>query len=111
MLAQKLLGWLRGAQPEPETVQEPETCEIVDLRTKTRARVFKHAVLALEDHYKIPAVITDLSANGALVRYTVRMDLPSRLFLIEQSVPLKKWARVVWQETGEAGLEFIPDER
>ena len=108
MLAQRLFGWLRGAQDEP--VPEPEVCEIVDLRGQARTPVFKPATLTLENRYKIPAIITDLTPTGALVRYTVRIDLPSRLVLIEHSLRLNTQARVVWQDFGEAGLEFLANE-
>jgi hypothetical protein len=91
-------------------VPEPEVCEAADLRGQARTPVFKTATLTLEDRYKIPAIITDLTPAGALVRYTMRIDLPSRLVLIEHSMRLKTQARVVWQDFGEAGLEFLPAE-
>jgi hypothetical protein len=108
MLAQRLFGWLRGAQAEPTQEQEP--CEVIDLRTGERTLVYKSATLALEDHYKIPATVTELSSTGALVRYTVRIDLPSRLVIIVPAMRLKTWARLVWQDFGEAGLELLPNE-
>ncbi len=81
----------------------------VDQRAEARRPVFREAVLRLEDYYKVQAVITDLSSRGARVEFSTRIDLPSRIVIIEPTLKLKCWARVVWQRDGAAGLEFLPE--
>jgi hypothetical protein len=87
-------------------------CEVLpDRRTEARAPVFIPAALLIEDCYRIQAVITDLSSNGARVQFTNRMDLPFRVRLHSPLLRVRCWARVVWQTDGAAGLEFQREAR
>jgi hypothetical protein len=67
-------------------------------------------VLALEDYYKIRAIITDLSESGARIQFASRVDLPFRVRLSASTLKVTRWARVVWQAEGAAGLQFLNDE-
>jgi hypothetical protein len=52
-----------------------------------RRSVFQEAQLIFDSYYKIRAVITDLSADGARVQFASRAELP---FRIRISTPLPK---------------------
>lgn len=79
----------------------------LERRFNERRPVFKEAILELEDYWKVRAVIKDLSPRGAFVAFSARVDLPFRLVLVEPTLNLRYWARVVWQNDGAAGLEFL----
>ena len=68
--------------------------------------MFREADLTIEGLYRIRVIITDISETGAGISYATRVDLPSRVVICEPGLRLKRWARVVWQDDGAAGLEF-----
>jgi len=88
----------------------PQDSACEEDRTEERYAVFREAQLTLEDWFKISAVIIELSASGARIRYAVGVDLPSRLRISEASLKLNSWARVAWQREGLAGLEFVEED-
>jgi len=102
MLKQAFLKLVRGGRhPEPFEPLTP-----IERRNDERKAVFREALLTLEGYYTLRAVITDLSAGGARIEFATRVDLPSRVVISEPISNLKRWARVVWQHEGAAGLAF-----
>lgn len=51
----------------------------------------------------------DVSATGARIEFHTRGMLPDQIIIIEPMMKLHKRARVVWQDEGIAGLEFLKD--
>jgi hypothetical protein len=78
----------------------------VERRAEHRRAVFQEAMLLL-DYENIRVVITDLSSRGARVQFSARTELPFRVRLMAQTLKLNCGARVVWQNDGAAGLEFL----
>ena len=87
-----------------EVTFEPLT--FVERRGAPREAVFRDCVLTIEGYYKVRAIITDLSADGARIAFVIRIDLPSRVVITEPLCGRKRWARVAWQSDGAAGLAF-----
>jgi len=56
-------------------------------------------------------VIVDISKSGARIRFRSRGTLPSVVRVKASRIGLKRFARVVWQSTFDAGLEFVPDDQ
>lgn len=56
-------------------------------------------------------VIVDISKTGARVRFRNRGTLPQVVRIKGPRIGLKRFARVVWQSTFDAGLEFVPDSK
>ena len=54
-------------------------------------------------------VIVDISKSGARIRFRSRGTLPGVVRVKASRIGLKRFARVVWQSTFDAGLEFVPD--
>ena len=79
----------------------------VERRAAARRQVFREAILALEEYYRIRVIVTDLSPCGAGIAFSDRIELPSRVLLVEPTMKLKYWSRVAWQTDGAAGLEFL----
>ena len=102
----RTLGLVGGG--DADTKAEPDP--FVERRGETRRPVFQEAVLVLEDYHKLRAVITDVSSRGARVQYFTKIDLPFRVRMHAPVLKLNCWARVVWQQEGAAGLEFLPAE-
>ncbi|HVV32041.1 MAG TPA: PilZ domain-containing protein [Vitreimonas sp.] len=82
---------------------------IVEERGEERLRVFQECQVKLQDFHKIRAVIVDLSATGARIHYSDRVELPFRVRISAPQLKLNCWARVAWQDNEAAGLEFLPD--
>jgi hypothetical protein len=106
MFSLKSLGLARKCAMRAEI----ESSAFTERREEERGAVFQEAILTIEDYYKIRAIITDLGERGARVHYATRRDLPFRVRISAPGLKLKCWARVVWQNDGAAGLEFLPPE-
>jgi len=52
-------------------------------------------------------VLLDVSKTGARVRFRNRGSLPKLVKLKASRMGLNRFARVVWQSTFDAGLEFV----
>jgi hypothetical protein len=88
---------------------EPDAGPFVERRVVQRLPVFHDATLTIEGYFKVRAAITDLSPRGACIAYAVRVDLPSRIVIAAPGLAMERWARVVWQGDGVAGLEFLEE--
>lgn len=102
MIKRRFLRLVRG-RPRADA---PVDLTPVDRRRETRTPAFREAELTIEGYYRIRAIITDLSPRGARISFATRVDLPARLVICEPALKLHRWARVVWQHDGAAGLEF-----
>jgi len=72
-----------------------------------RQSVFRTATMVTSGGARQNVALKDVSATGARIEFHTRSTLPSLVVLIEPMLKLHKRARVVWQEEGRAGLEFI----
>ncbi len=88
---------------------KPEAAPFVERRAIGRLPVFHDATLTIEGYFRIRAAITDLSPRGACVAYAARVDLPSRIVIAAPALAMERWARVVWQGDGVAGLKFLEE--
>lgn len=94
----------------PATYASPTVAK--STRQKERAPrqpLFRTATLVTSGGGKQNVAVKDLSATGARIEFHTRGDLPDIVILIEPTLKLSKRARVVWQEPGVAGLEFIEE--
>lgn len=83
----------------------------VDTRIRNSKRpprnlVFRHGTVLLPSGHKIQVVLKDVSSGGARVEYFERLELPGRVQLVEPTMRIRCWCRVVWQKEGVAGLQF-----
>jgi hypothetical protein len=60
---------------------------------------------------KREGVIIDVSKTGARVRFRSRGKLPRVVRIKASRIGLRRFARVVWQSTFDAGLEFVSDHK
>jgi hypothetical protein len=68
---------------------------------------FKRGELMLETGLRLQVVVKNLSETGARIDFHEGgTDIFGRVQLIEPSVGLKRWARVVWKDQASAGLKF-----
>ena len=54
-------------------------------------------------------IILDDSKTGARLRFRSRGTMPTIVKVKASRIGLNRYARVVWQSTYDAGVEFIPD--
>jgi hypothetical protein len=98
---------IRGAvsRPAPSATPAPPPS-----RRKERAerdKVFRQATLVFSDGHRFTVVVKDVSATGARVEFFQHVTLPPEVQFLEATMRLRKRARVVWQQDGRAGLEFL----
>ena len=56
-------------------------------------------------------IILDVSKSGARSRFRTRGTLPTIVKIKASRIGLNRFARVVWQSTFDAGIEFVPDHK
>jgi hypothetical protein len=76
-------------------------------RRGERKGVWCVSTLYSEDGANWEAIILDVSQSGARIRRRTRGTLPSIVKIKASRIGLHRFARVVWQTTFDAGLEFI----
>ena len=76
-------------------------------RRGERKGVWCVSTLYSQDGATWEAIILDVSPSGARVRRRTRGTLPSIVKIKASRIGLNRFARVVWQTTFDAGLEFI----
>lgn len=74
-----------------------------------RHYLFKTATVRLPSGGMVEVIVKNLSASGASIEFR-GPKLPDKVLIIEPSLKLHRWAKVVWQSAGGAGLKFIADE-
>lgn len=75
------------------------------LRTD-RIAVYRQTTIELVTGGRLAVVVKDVNDTGARITFYSDVTLPDRVFVSEPSLGLHKWAYVVWQERGVAGLAF-----
>jgi len=73
-----------------------------------RQSLFRTATLITSGGGRQNVALKDVSETGARVEFHTRGTLPEIVIIIEPMLKIHKRARVVWQEEGVAGLEFLP---
>lgn len=73
-----------------------------------RQALFRTATLVTSGGGRQNVALKDVSETGARIEFHTRGTLPELVVIIEPMIKLHKRARVVWQDEGVAGLEFLP---
>ncbi|MEM7329780.1 MAG: PilZ domain-containing protein [Pseudomonadota bacterium] len=89
--------------PAPIPVLRPRT----DNRRATRKGIWCVCSVYSESGAVREGIILDVSKTGARIRFRDRGTLPPIVKIKASRVGLNRFARVVWQTTFDAGLEFI----
>ena len=76
-------------------------------RRGERKGVWCVSTLYSQDGATWEAIILDVSRSGARIRRRTKGTLPSIVKIKASRIGLSRFARVVWQTTFDAGLEFI----
>ncbi len=72
-----------------------------------RTSTFKQATITLSGGERMEVVVKNVSNTGARIEYFRKITLPDRILISEPTLRLKKWAKVMWQGDGAAGVHFI----
>lgn len=95
-------------EPVSRTYAAPTVAKSVRKQDRApRQSVFRTATMVTSGGARQNVALKDVSATGARIEFHTRGTLPDHVVLIEPMLKLHKRARVVWQEEGRAGLEFI----
>src|SRR5262249_17842574 len=91
-----------GDAPSP-----PRSRESSFNQRRERTTRFKRAFLVLETGDRVDVVVKNLSDKGARIDfYGAGPSSSGRGLLIEPSLGLQRWARIVWKDRNSAGLSF-----
>ncbi|NBC21263.1 MAG: hypothetical protein GVY06_09535 [Alphaproteobacteria bacterium] len=113
-MALEIFRRLFGRQPAqpPTLAQDGDDGELQlpeEHRTAGRDGTYKVATVTYPTGYERRGVVVDRSDTGVRVRFYTRGELPGHVTLTVESIAGRRRARVVWQETHEAGLAFERD--
>ena len=87
----------------------PALTKLASVRKEREKRIqtFRNGVVMTAKNVRIPCVIRDTSSRGARITTEGALALPPVILLIDPMTAARRKARVVWQDGGEAGLQFI----
>jgi hypothetical protein len=74
---------------------------------KARTPTFKQATIQLSTGERMDVVVKNVSDTGARIEYFRKVTLTDRILISEPTLRLKKWAKVMWQTEGAAGVHFL----
>lgn len=104
-----------SGEPAPETDVSPKPTPIlrpsVNNRRGPRKDLWCVCTIETKGGEVREGVIVDISKTGARVRFRTRGLLPSVVRVKASRIGLKRYAKVVWQSTFDAGIEFVPDHK
>jgi hypothetical protein len=78
-------------------------------RTTDRDGTFKVVSVTYPSGYVRKGVVVDRSETGVRVRFHTRGELPEQVILSIEAMAGRHRARVVWQDTHDAGFAFEQD--
>ena len=96
-----------SSSAEPIEILRP----MQDMRRRPRKGVWCVCTVYTKTRAAREGIILDVSQSGARVRFRNRGRLPHTVKIKASRMGLNRYARVVWQTTFDAGLEFLPDPR
>lgn len=71
-----------------------------------RKPTFKQGTAVLAHGERVPIVVKNVSPTGAKLEFFKQVVLTDRVLLIEPTLQIKRYAEVVWQTDGAAGVRF-----
>lgn len=75
-----------------------------------RQSTFKQATVTLSGGERIDVVVKNVSDSGLRIEFFRKATLTDQVMIAEPTLRIRRWARVMWQTDGAAGLQFIPEE-
>lgn len=120
MLAERMRQ-IADPRPTPATTESaasftsaaaPAASVAKSVRKQDRAErqsLFRTATMITSGGARQNVAMKDVSATGARIEFHTRATLPAQIIIIEPMMKLHKRARVVWQDEGIAGIEFIDE--
>lgn len=88
---------------------EYEPVRAKDEKRLPRRMTFKQATMILAGGEKVDVVVKNVSDTGVRVEFFRRIILSDKVIISEPTLRIRKWARVMWQTEGAAGLHFLED--
>lgn len=99
---------IEPVEPAPKTYEGPSVAKSVRKQDRAqRHSLFRTATMITSGGARQNVALKDVSATGARIEFHTRTALPPEIIIIEPMAKLHTRARVVWQDEGIAGLEFI----
>ena len=96
-----------AARPALEQTQYQPTKK-KDVRAPRQA-TFKQATVTLSGGERMDVVVKNVSDTGMRVEFFRRVTLTDQVIIAEPTLRIRKWAKVMWQTEGAAGLQFLDE--
>ena len=74
-----------------------------------RQPTFKQGTVTLSGGERMDVVVKNVSDTGMRVEFFRKVTLTDQVIIAEPTLRIRKWARVIWQTEGAAGLQFLED--
>ena len=98
---------VNSSAPKPATIVRPSR----ENRRGVRKGIWCVCTILTEGGAAREGIILDVSKTGVRIRFRTRGTLPTIVKIKASRIGLNRYARVVWQSTFDAGLEFIVDKK
>lgn len=72
-----------------------------------RQATFKQGTITLSGGERVDVVVKNVSDTGMRVEFFRKVTLTDQVIIAEPTLRIRRWARVMWQTEGAAGLQFI----
>jgi hypothetical protein len=72
-----------------------------------RQSTFKQATITLQGGERMDVVVKNVSATGMRIEFFRKITLTEQVIISEPTLRIRKWAKVMWQTEGAAGLQYL----
>ncbi len=74
-----------------------------------RQPTFKQATVTLAGGERMDVVVKNVSDTGLRIEFFKKVTLTEQVLVAEPTLRIRRWARVMWQTEGAAGLQFYDE--
>ncbi|MBI1359268.1 MAG: hypothetical protein GC155_03185 [Alphaproteobacteria bacterium] len=74
-----------------------------------RQLTFKQATITLTGGERMDVVVKNVSDTGLRIEFFKKVTLTEQVLVAEPTLRIRRWARVMWQTEGAAGLQFYDE--
>ncbi|MEP7210159.1 MAG: hypothetical protein ABI740_04920, partial [Alphaproteobacteria bacterium] len=74
-----------------------------------RQATFKQGTVTLSGGERMDVVVKNVSDTGLRIEFFRKVTLTDMVIIAEPTLRIRKWATVMWQTEGAAGLQFIDE--
>lgn len=98
---------LNRALKQTQSAREAEGFALRKKRSTPRRDTWHVCEIIYDTGYRLAGMMVDISATGCRVKFRIRSDIPPEVTVTVPDLQYEQRAKVVWQNTFEAGFLFV----